>query len=367
MSLQRQLTFWVAAIVVFALLLYIFRPILLPFVAGLAIAYFLDPIADWMQRHGCPRLLATALILGLFALILVLALIVIAPVLGGQIGSFVSALPGYIGSLASFLERNMPDTLKQLLTSSEPNFQGSLTDLAREAVSWTATLAASLWTGGLALVNLVSLLIVTPVVAFYLLYDWDRMVAFVDSWLPRDHADTIRGLGREIDEALAGFVRGQGTVCLILGVFYAVALSLAGLNFGLLIGLSAGLISFIPYVGSIVGFVVSGGVATVQFWPEWQMIALVLGIFIFGQALEGNFLSPKLVGDRVRLHPVWLMFALFAFGYLFGFVGLLVAVPVAAAIGVLVRFGLRRYLESPLYLGSRARVAGTSENREDGT
>jgi predicted PurR-regulated permease PerM len=192
---------------------------------------------------------------------------------------------------------------------------------------------------------------VTPIVAFYLLTDWDRIVAKVDHWLPRDHVDTIRQIAREIDSAMAGFIRGQGTVCLVLGLFYAIALSIAGLNFGLLIGLAAGLLSFVPYIGTIIGGVTAIGTGLVQFWPNWVHVLIILGIFAAGQLLEGNFLSPKLVGHRIGLHPVWLMFALFAFGYLFGFVGLLLAVPLAAAVGVLVRFGLKQYLKSPFYLG----------------
>jgi predicted PurR-regulated permease PerM len=194
---------------------------------------------------------------------------------------------------------------------------------------------------------------VTPVVAFYLLVDWDRMVRTVDGWLPPRNRDTIRRLAREIDLAMAGFVRGQSLVCLILGTFYAVALMLIGLNFGPLIGIISGLLTFIPYVGSLTGFVLSVGVALVQFWPDWTMILATVAIFVFGQFVEGNFLSPKLVGASVGLHPVWLMFALLAFGSLFGFVGLLLAVPLAAAAGVLARFALQRYLESPLYHGGR--------------
>jgi predicted PurR-regulated permease PerM len=204
----------------------------------------------------------------------------------------------------------------------------------------------------MALVSVASLVIVTPVVAFYMLYDWDRMVKMVDGWLPRDHAPAIRQIARDIDAAMAGFIRGQGTVCILLGIFYAIGLTVAGLNFALLIGLASGLLSFIPFVGAIVGLIASVGVALVQFWPDWVMVLVVAAIFGFGQFLEGNFLSPRLVGDSVGLHPVWLMFSLFAFGYLFGFVGMLVAVPLAAAIGVVTRFLLQKYLRSPLYLGT---------------
>jgi predicted PurR-regulated permease PerM len=184
-----------------------------------------------------------------------------------------------------------------------------------------------------------------------MLVDWDAMVDTVDSWLPLQQRETIRELFREIDYAVSRFVRGQALVCLLLGIFYATGLTLVGLNFGLLIGLGAGFISFIHYVGSLTGLLVAGGVGLAQFWPDWVMIGAVLAVFFVGQFIEGNILSPNLVGRSVGLHPVWLMFALFAFGALFGFVGLLIAVPLAAAVGVLVRFALRRYLASPLYTG----------------
>jgi predicted PurR-regulated permease PerM len=193
--------------------------------------------------------------------------------------------------------------------------------------------------------------VVTPVVAFYLLYDWHRMIRSVDEWVPVHQREIVRRLARECDAAISGFVRGQSGVCLILGTFYAVTLTFAGLNFGLLIGLIAGLITFVPYVGSLTGLILALGVAVAQFWPHWTSILIVLGIFLVGQFAEGNILSPKLVGERVGLHPVWVIFALLAFGYLFGFVGLLVAVPLAATIGVLVRFALRRYRESMLFTG----------------
>ncbi len=203
----------------------------------------------------------------------------------------------------------------------------------------------------MALVNILSLLVVTPIVAFYLLVDWDRIVAKIDGWLPRDHVEEIRAIARDIDKSLAGFIRGQGTVCLLLGLFYAIGLSLAGLKFGLAIGFGAGLLSFIPYVGALVGGLLAIGVGLVQFWPDWTTVMVIIGVFAAGQFIEGNILSPKLVGSSIGLHPVWLMFALFAFGYVFGFVGLILAVPLAAAVGVLVRYGIGRYLKSKFFTG----------------
>ena len=231
------------------------------------------------------------------------------------------------------------------------NADKSIGDLVTQGVGWLTTFLRSLWSGGRALVSLFSLVVVTPVVAFYLIYDWHRMIASVDGSVPPRNRETVRRLAREIDAAIAGFVRGQTAVCLVLGSFYAVALTLTGLNFGLLIGLISGVITFIPYVGSMTGLTLALGVAVAQFWPEWTWIVTVLAIFLFGQFVEGNVLAPKLVGENVGLHPVWIIFALLAFGYLFGFVGLLVAVPLAATINILIRFALQRYRESALYTG----------------
>ena len=351
MSLQRQFVFWVAALLALILVLWLLSNILLPFIAGLALAYFLDPVADRLERLGLPRLAATLVILLFSLLVLVVVLILIVPILGDQIGKFASELPGLLQALVARFNELAPQWLKDMLAKSGTDIQGSVTELAGRAAGWIVTLLSSVLSGGMALINLVSLLVVTPIVAFYLLEDWDVMVAKVDSWLPRDHARTVRSLAHDINEALAGFIRGQGTVCLLLGSFYAVGLSLAGLKFGLAIGILAGFLTFIPYAGALIGGVLAIGVALVTFWPDFTSILMVAAVFAVGQFLEGNFLSPKLVGQSVGLHPVWLMFALFAFGYLFGFVGLLLAVPMAAAAGVLVRFALGQYLRSKLYLG----------------
>ena len=351
MTLQRQFTFWLVALVAFIVILWLLSPILLPFIAGFVLAYFLDPVADALERLGLPRIAATLLILATSILVLVLVGLLIVPVLADQFVKFVNDVPSLLQSFTTRFNEVSPAWVKDAIAKSGTNVQGSVSDLAGKAAGWSAALIASVWSGGLALVNVLSLLVVTPIVAFYLLTDWDKLVAGVDGWLPRDHLETIRKLAAEIDAALAGFIRGQGTVCLLLGIFYAATLSFAGLKFGLVIGLVAGLLSFIPYIGAIIGGVISIGVALVQFWPEYGSILTVVGIFAVGQFLEGNFLSPKLVGGSIGLHPVWLMFALFAFGYLFGFVGLLLAVPMAAAAGVLVRFFLHRYLESRIYGG----------------
>jgi predicted PurR-regulated permease PerM len=362
-TFRRQVYFWTFVAALFILFLYIFSPILLPFVAGMVMAYFLDPVADWLERRGLSRLAATIIMLASALLLLALALVIIVPVLVTQAADFLGRMPDYLTRLQGLVARFDPEWLQETIGVDPQNLRQSLSTLLTQGAGFVATVFESLWNSGKALVNIASLFIVTPIVAFYLLLDWDRMVATVDGWIPREHVATVRRLAADINRSTAGFVRGQGTLCLILGVMYAIGLTAVGLNFGLLIGLFAGLISFIPYVGSLVGLVLSVGVAIVQFWPDWIWIAAVAAIFFAGQFIEGNFLQPKLVGGSVGLHPVWLMFALFAFGYLFGFVGLLIAVPAAAAIAVLVRFALSRYLASPLYRGNTS--AGTSTDGTD--
>lgn len=351
---RRQFRFWLIVAALFAAFVYVFSDILLPFVAGMVLAYFLDPVADRLQRLGMSRFMATVLILIGFVIVLTLALIILIPLLATQLSDFISRLPSYLSRLQGLITEIDPSWLEQRFGINADSLRDGLNSLLSSSVGFLTTIMQSIWDSGLALFNIAGLFVVTPVVAFYMLLDWDRMVAKVDSWVPRDHVETVREIAADINLATAGFVRGQGTLCLILGVMYAIGLTAVGLNFGILIGLFAGLISFIPYVGSLVGLVLSIGVAIVQFWPDYYMVVAVAGIFFLGQFVEGNILQPRLVGKSVGLHPVWLMFALFAFGALFGFVGLLIAVPAAAAVAVLVRFGIKRYLESPLYVGHRA-------------
>lgn len=352
-DLKRQVFFWLVILAFFIAFLFLFSTILLPFIAGMAIAYFLDPVADWLERRGLSRTMATLVILVAFVLVFALALTILIPIIVNQFNDFLQQVPGYVEQFQKFITNTQNSIVPQWIRNQAGTIKDNFSTIMSDGVSFVAGLFGQLWSSGKALVNIVSLMVVTPVVAFYMLLDWDRMIAKVDTWIPREHVSSVRQIAREIDQAIAGFIRGQGSLCIILGVYYGVGLSLVGLNFGLLIGMFAGMISFIPYVGSLVGLFLAGGVAIVQFWPDYPWIALVLAVFFTGQFLEGNILQPKLVGSSVGLHPVWLMFALFAFSVLFGFVGLLIAVPAAAACGVLVRFALSRYLESDLYHGRK--------------
>ncbi|MUO81218.1 AI-2E family transporter [Agrobacterium vitis] len=356
----RQVLFGIGTLAVVIVFLLTFSSILLPFVAGMALAYFLDPVADRLERLGLSRMMATVLILVSFVVIFVLSLVIIIPVLVTQLNDFITNIPDYVSQLQALIAKSnaswVPKWLNGQVSTQMAAIKGNFSRYLAEGAGFIGTLLSQLWNSGKALLDIISLLVVTPVVAFYLLLDWDRMMAKLDSLIPRNQVGAVREIAREMNRTIAGFVRGQGSLCLILGIYYAVGLSLIGLNFGLLIGFFTGMISFIPYVGSSVGLILALGMAAVQFWPDYLWV-VITGVFFFtGQFLEGNVLQPKLVGSSVGLHPVWLMFAMFAFGSLFGFLGVLVAVPCAAAVGVLVRFAVRRYLDSDLYYGEEATV-----------
>ena len=325
------------------------REVLLPFVAGMVLAYLLDPLANRLERLGMNRLLATLTIVGLFVFGVVGLTILIAPVIVRELAYFIDNVPRYVRQLHGLATDPGRPWLSKIVGEGLGHAEQSIGELTTLATDWFGTFARSVWSGGRALISVFSLSVVTPIVACYLIYDWNKMIAAIDNWVPPAQRDTVRALAREVDDTIGGFVIGQGALCLILAVFYAVALSLIGLKHGILIGIAAGLISFVPYLGSLTGLVVSTCVAVAQFWPSWSLILMVPVTFFVGQTLADYVLSPYFVGRRVHLNPVWVMFALFAFGYLFGFVGLLIAVPLAAAIGVLMRFALRQYYASPLY------------------
>ena len=348
---KDQIRYWGIAAVVFLALFWFLGDVLLPFLVGGAIAYFLDPVADRLERLGLSRVAATTLI-SLVALVLVILLVLaVIPTLVNQLTALINAAPDIAKRLQGFLLERFPE-----LADSTSTIRQTLAEIGTAIQSRGAQLAQGVLTSALGVISVVVFIVVVPVVAFYLLLDWDKMIDRIDAMLPRDHAPTIRRLAGEIDAVLAGFVRGQVSVCLALGTFYAVALMAAGLQFGLVVGAIAGAITFIPYVGSIIGGTLAVGLALFQFWGDWVQIGIVAAIFAAGQFIEGNILTPKLVGKSVGLHPVWLLLALSAFGSVFGFVGMLIAVPVAASMGVLTRFGVEQYQASLLYRGAEGRV-----------
>ncbi|MCI5112875.1 MAG: AI-2E family transporter [Marivita sp.] len=343
---REQLKYWGIAAAVFAVVLWFLGDVLLPFVLGGAIAYFLDPVADRLERMGFSRVMATAIITVIGVLAFVLLLLWVIPSLVNQALDLFDVAPTLFANLRDFLIERFPD-----LMDTESPLRQSLVSVGETIKSRGGELLNTVLSSAAGIINIVMLFVIVPVVAVYLLLDWDNMVARIDELLPRDHAPTIRKLASDIDATLASFIRGMGTVCIILGTYYAVALMALGLQFGLVVGFVAGLVTFIPYLGALIGGALAIGLALFQFWGDWVSIGLVAGVFVLGQVIEGNVLTPKLVGSSVGLHPVWLILALSIFGTLFGFVGMLVAVPVAASIGVITRFAAQQYLQSRLYRG----------------
>ncbi|MEX0327907.1 MAG: AI-2E family transporter [Ruegeria sp.] len=346
LPVKDQLRYWGIAAAVFVLVLWLLGDVLLPFVIGGAIAYFLDPVADRLEKLGLSRVAATALITVVGMLGFVLMILMVVPALITQLLDLIDVMPNLFKEMRAFIEKQFPSLLDR-----ESSTHQMLVSFGETLKSKTGDVLQTVLASVGSAINVVVLLVIVPVVAVYLLLDWDRMIARIGELLPRDHAPTIKRLAGEIDTVLASFVRGMGTVCLILGTYYAIALMVVGLQFGLIVGAIAGLVTFIPYLGALIGGTLAIGLALFQFWGEWTHVALVAGIFMLGQVTEGNFLTPKLVGSSVGLHPVWLLLALSVFGALFGFVGMLIAVPVAAALGVLARFATHQYLNSRLYTG----------------
>jgi predicted PurR-regulated permease PerM len=347
LPIRDQLKYWGIAAVVFMVALWFLGQVLVPFLLGGAIAYFLDPVADRLERMGLSRALSTALITFVAILIFVVMALLVVPTLVSQAASLIETAPRLTQDFTNFVTTRFPSLL-----DADSTLRNSLTSIGATIQERGGQLLETALASFASIINVILLFVIVPVVSVYLLLDWDRMVAAIDRLLPRDHAPVIRQLARDVDKTLASFIRGMGTVCLILGTYYAFALMLVGLQFGLVVGFIAGLVTFIPYLGALLGGALALGLALFQFWGDWVSIGLVAGIFAIGQVIEGNVLTPKLVGNSVGLHPVWLLLALSVFGTLFGFVGMLVAVPLAAALGVLARFAIDRYKHSLLYLGT---------------
>ena len=355
LTTRQQVLFWLVGFAVFVLAVYFLRPILLPFVAAMAVAYLLDPAADKLETWSLSRNAATWILTVSFFATIALLLLLLAPLIAGQMIGFIDHLPDYVESARNWIRPFIEQLVERLPLLGDPStLWENTSNLTQGWASWVGVGVAGLWNRGLALFNLLSLLLITPVVAFYLLRDWDRFIAVVDSLLPREHADVIREQARRVDHVLAAFVRGQGMVALADGIVYAAGLSVVGLDFGLVTGLSAGLLSFVPYLGALLGSVTAIMVALLQWGLDPVRVGLVIAVFVVGQLLENGVWQPRLLGSRVGLHPVWVIFGVLAGGALFGFVGVLLAVPVAAALGVLIRFALERYRGSRIYLGPGA-------------
>ncbi|MEO6013778.1 MAG: AI-2E family transporter [Devosia sp.] len=354
MTLRTQVLIWVGFTAVVILAIWLFRPILLPFVVGIALAYILNPLVNIVQRTRIGRGWSTAVVLLGVLSAIVGIFFIITPLIASQVAGLVVRLPGYIVDLNELIRRLVPQLTEWLGPDRTAQLEASLTSFLGSGAEFVGNLATQLAQSGLTVLNTLAFIVLTPVVAFYLLLDWEGMVKGIDDLLPREHRREIRTVLDQIDRSMAGVIRGQGSVILVLMIYYATALTLTGLNFGLVIGLMTGLFSFIPFFGFLSGFALSMGIALVQFAPNWGFVVIVFAVYMIGQFLEGNILYPKLVGQSININPVWLMFALFAFSFLFGFVGLLLAVPLAAITTTLIRYAIKRYKESALYRGERA-------------
>lgn len=340
---------WFVVFFAFFFLLYVLRSVLMPFVAGILVAYLLDPMVDRLQKFKMSRTCATLVVCVLTVLVVLPLLGLLLGMIENQVSLLLKITPKYLGLIMEKINPLLAKLIERFPELKDANLEEIVKANIGNALKIAGKVLKGVISNSFAILNIVSLLLVMPVVAFYMLRDWDSFVKKTEGLLPKKSKKGIIDSFKEIDKIIAGFIRGQLSVCLILGVMYSIGLKLVGLELGLLVGFIAGIISFIPYVGSITGFVVGCVLAFAQY-GDFSHVVYVIIVFMVGQFIEGNFLTPKLVGESVGLHPVWVMFALLAGGVLLGFLGLMLAVPIAAIIGVLVRNAIKRYKKSSLYL-----------------
>ena len=360
---SRQLKFWLGSVTVLGLKLWIFSPILLPFVLGAVIAYLLNPVVNALGQFKISRVLSTLLILGGFFAFVLTGLGILFPIVSAEIMRLLKSTPDYLNQLWAMTEPYRASLEKHIGDEEIEQLRSNLEASSGKLLSLSQDFLGGLVSSGNALLGFMSVLVITPVVAFYMMIEWPRITKWIDSFIPKHHYTSVRNLLDEINEKLSGFIRGQFLVAFVLGVFYATAMKIAGLNFGLVIGITAGLLSIIPMVGSTIGLLAGVTVAYFQTY-EFTYVATIAAIFLAGQIFEGYVLTPKLVGDRVGLHPLWILFALMAGGALFGFVGVLIAVPVAAVVSVLAAFVLKQYKQS-VYYGADHEAAQTDKGPEN--
>ena len=348
MRFETQTRFWLVSFALFVGLVWLLKPMLLPFVTGMVIAYFLAPVVDVLAKHGLPRWLGSTCVLVGFCLIAGALIMLLLPLITTQIAALIDALPGYSEKVRQHYVPWVEHLIERFPQQDVEKLRDAAGDSAKEVAGFFGRILKNMVANGVHIIDVIVMMIVMFVVAFFTLRDWPKITENMDSVLPRRYYDVIHLQLAEINTTLSGFIRGQALVCLSLGVIYSVGLALTGLGYSAAIGVTAGVLSFIPYVGTTFGLMTSLLLAFVQF-DDWQHITMVAGVFGIGQILEGYVLTPKLVGDRVGLHPVWILFALLAGGELMGFLGILIAVPTAAVLGVLIRFLVKQYRNSPYY------------------
>ena len=359
LSARQQVKLWGTAGLVLAAVLWALGDIMLPFVLGAAVAYFLNPVVNALERRGLSRVWGTTLVSRVAVLAAVTAVLLVVPTIISQGMALANAAPTLLASAAQVVTERFPD-----LADSQSTLRQTLADIGAWVQARGGEWASAVLGSARSFLGVILLVVVVPVVAFYLLVDWNHLVAQLDRLLPREHAPVIRKLTGDIDAVIAAFIRGMGSVCLIMAAYYGIALMAVGLSFGLVVGAIAGLLTFIPYLGALIGGALALGLALYQFWGDWVSVGMVAAVFAAGQAIEGNFVTPRIVGKSVGLHPVWILLALSVFGALFGLVGMLVAVPLAAAGGVLVRHATEVYMDSALYLGRKPGSGGDDDQTQ---
>ena len=346
MKTKDKIIFSIFIIAVIFLLIYLIRSVLTPFICSLIIAYFLDPLVDRLtSRYGLSRLTATSLIMGLFFTVFTGLCLILLPIIYTQSIALIDILPHYMQTIADDFYPQIANSLNKLGFKMQTDFSHLIEEqqIGTKFIKLSGEIFNNAISSSLTLINILSLIFITPILIFYLLKDWDILIKNINDFLPKTIATQAREIGCEINKTLSGYVRGQFNVCLILGIIYSSLLSITGLNFGFLIGLLTGLFSFIPYIGMLSGVLTAIIIALFQWGFDLSHVGLVSSVFIFGQIIESNFLTPKLIGSKIGLHPVWLIFGLFVFGVLFGFIGVLIAVPLTAICGVIIKHFVFRY------------------------
>ena len=346
MLLSQQARWLIFISVTLIGIVWLLSDILLPFLIGATIAYFLNPVADKLDKVGINRFFSTIIIFGTFLLCLLLFSVLVLPKIANETFLFLEKSPEIIKKLMNLFKNNFGQFF------GLHNWEDPIDTIKSTLQSNAVSVLKNFYSSAMGAVNTFMIIFISPIVAIYLLYDWNKILLRIGHLIPLDWKITIYEICFEIDLTLSKFIRGQIIVCCILAIFYAVTLSLVGLNYGIFVGLLAGFLSFIPYIGAIFGGALALSLALYQFWPEPYFIALIGFIFLIGQLIEGNYLTPKIVGTSIGLHPVWLLFSLSFFGTILGFSGLLLAVPFSASFGVIIRFLIKRYKVSALYLGT---------------
>ncbi len=335
---------WFLVLVILALLLlWYLSDILAPFIIGAIIAYLLDPLADKLQSFGISRLFTALMISVVSVSILIILVILILPIIFDQANQVLQIFPTIVNEIYSIMEKVFKlFGLGEVKDIDLVGFSGKINEISPFFIK-------SIFGSSIAILNFIFLLIVAPIVAIYLLVDWDKIIREIEKFIPRRFEKVASEIALEMHITIASFLRGQISVCIILALFYAVCLTVIGLKYGLLLGIFSGFISFIPLIGAILGGLLALIISLSQYWqtPEW--VGVVLAIFLLGQFLEGNILTPRLVGKSVKLHPLWIIFSIAFFGTYLGWVGVILAVPLAACIAVLVRFSLKVYFDSDFY------------------